>query len=298
MKKYAKMGFIGKTLLGAGGASVVGGAGAGGYLYGKKKGIQSGAEMMADELGRAFLTANAKENSKMQSAWESKNKIENAQIANHFLRKGYQMGQKTASTLEAVYNAAFEDELEKIAISVPGMKGLGQFANKVPGAISAAAGKTRQVLVNTAKSSTDKAVKATGAVAEGAVDYTKYLGRQWPALATGGGIGLAGGVAGGVAMGKQSSDELIGEAIDFELQKLGFTVNIPVGKAMSHLKGVGGRFKNLAQTLTSTSKRYAGKAGRKIRVQDIKGQAKHIKGPLATLGIAGAGGAGYAAGQY
>jgi len=91
---------------------------AGGALYGKKKGVRIGAETMADELGKAFVTANAKENRMLHDTWQEKNKVENAQIAQHFLRKGYQMGQgvqKVAEEITNTYNASFDNELQKLA---------------------------------------------------------------------------------------------------------------------------------------------------------------------------------------
>jgi len=310
MEKVALKPWLKGTLLGLTGAGAVSGAGAGGFLYGKKKGIQSGAEMMADKLGKAFLAANAKENARLRSSWEAKNKIENAQIANHFLRKGYSMGQAETTKaagildLEGIYNAAFEDELEKIAVSVPGMKGLGEFAKKIPGAASAFAKKTSDVLVNTAKAGKEKSIKGLGAAAEGAGTYAKYLGKQWPALATGGAAGVAAGTVAGMQMSKQSSDGLIEAAIEAELEKLGFSMagaKALGGKALGYLKNVGKEFQLLGRAATSKSPIYKGGFGSKgmgRRLKVMKSHAKELKVPLAVAGGATVGaGAGYAGGK-
>lgn len=287
------------------------GAGAtagGGYLYGKKR----GAESMATELGNAFLEANIKENKNMQSAWQTRNKVENAQIANHFLRKGYQMGQaempKAASTLDEIYEAAFNEELEKIAISVPGMQGLGKFSKRVADTVAAKASGLKQTLVNTAKAGQQKAVNAAGTVAEGATNLSKSVAKQWPAMAVAGGAAAAGGT--GYGIGKMSSDEILEAAMAEEFEKLGFPGGAMAAKAMNFVKGpgaemaakatkylagVGGHAKAMGRAL-GKSPMYKWKPGTKgfgRRMNVLKEHASKIKAPLAVAGGVGAAGTGY-----
>jgi len=118
MEKTAFKGALSKVIkspITAAAASLTAG-GTGGFLLGKKKGLRVGAETMADELGKAFVEANIRENKRLHTAWQARNKVENKQIAQHYLRKGFQMGQaKTAGQLDEVYTASFEDEMQKLA---------------------------------------------------------------------------------------------------------------------------------------------------------------------------------------
>jgi len=308
MDKIAKGGLMKALKLVGGGLGVAGAGAGGGYLYGKRTGVQSGAEAMADELGKAFLTANAKENQQLRSAWEAKNKMENAQIANHFLRKGYQMGQANMSKaagaldLDSIYDAAFNDELEKIAVSVPGL-GLGKFTKRIAKAVAEKGG-MKKILVNTAEAGKTKSVDALGSVADGTATFAKYLGKQWPTLAAGAGAGVAGGAIGG-AMAKKSSDEMIEAAMLEELEKIGFSMSTlkSGGKAaLKYLTGVGKDLKLLGRAATSKSPIYKGGFGSKgmgRRMNVAKKHLKNLKAPLAVAGggVVGVGAGGYAAGR-
>jgi len=77
-------------------------------------GLLGGAATVGYNVGQhrgARRTADA-----MTSAFGAANQIENEQIANTFYNRGLHDSTKTASDLEQVYNEAFNDEMNKIAV--------------------------------------------------------------------------------------------------------------------------------------------------------------------------------------
>lgn len=102
---------VGKILgLTAAGIGAAGAGGAGGYFLGKR----TGAEQMGTVMAKRFTQANA---------------IENQQIARHYFLKGLSQNLKKGSSmnkqavLDEIQNEAFNDELEKIAVTAQGVGG-------------------------------------------------------------------------------------------------------------------------------------------------------------------------------
>lgn len=119
-------GLTSKILTGLAAASAAGGIGYGGYKVGEKK----GATKAVDKMTVAFAEANQKENRNIVNSFKAFNEKENMDI----LRRGFQMGVKykdmsKKAALNEIYDAAFQDELEKLAIPASltsGMKTLGK----------------------------------------------------------------------------------------------------------------------------------------------------------------------------
>lgn len=110
VKESALPAGLGKKLLIGGSATLgAGGAGAGGYFLGKRQGAEQTANIMATQFSRA-------------------NQLENQQIARQFFLRGLQhnpnfkkeSGMDKQAVLREVYTESFNDELEKIALNVPG----------------------------------------------------------------------------------------------------------------------------------------------------------------------------------
>ena len=125
-----------KTLLkalsyGGGGLALAGG----GAAVGHKFGVRAGAQRMGNQMAVAFSEANAKENKAIVDSFKAYNKKENAQIANSFFNRGVMVGHKMKNpgpvkTASDIRTEAFNDELEKLALSGAMLKGIGSAALK------------------------------------------------------------------------------------------------------------------------------------------------------------------------
>ena len=110
-------GLTSKILSGIAAAGAIGGTGYGGYKIGEKR----GATKAVDKMTVAFSEANQRENRNIINSFKAFNEKENMDI----LRRGFQMGVKykdmnKQAALKEIYDAAFQEELEKIALSGAG----------------------------------------------------------------------------------------------------------------------------------------------------------------------------------
>jgi len=116
----------------AAGTTVAGLTGGAGYL-GHQIGYKGGATKATNEMASAFSEANTQENQQIRDSFNMFNKRENAAIASNYMRRGMALGAQLhatgkiktpeemvamskTSSIEDIYNAAFEAELEKNAI--------------------------------------------------------------------------------------------------------------------------------------------------------------------------------------
>lgn len=157
-------GSLNKLLAGVAAAGGIGGVGFGGYAFGKKKGVRSGATQMADELGKQFTVANVKENRRIAESFKAHNVKENEQIAQFFLRKGYAMKHgampKMAGAIDETYQAALYEEMEKIGGPFPQMLKGGYSAAK--GAVGNVAKASRKPLSDIMQNPVAQSVKQFG----------------------------------------------------------------------------------------------------------------------------------------
>lgn len=102
-----------KIAIGTAGAGALATAG----VVGHKIGVRSGATRTANAMASAFSQANAKENQKIVDSFNTFNKMENAEIAKGFYRKGITEGAKMikkSAYIDEIYDNAFNEELEKV----------------------------------------------------------------------------------------------------------------------------------------------------------------------------------------
>jgi len=131
-------------LTGAGvlGAGVLAGAGYGGYRL--------GANRASNAMASAFSEANQEENQGIYDQFNTFNQQENESIAQEYLNKGIALGAHLQSTnqlgeetmdkqayFEEIYNASFNDELEKISGKVKeSFKNLGSGLTAIKNALT------------------------------------------------------------------------------------------------------------------------------------------------------------------
>lgn len=190
-----------KAVIGAGVAGLTGVGGTAGYIIGKRKGAESAATEMA-------------------SAFSEANQQENQQLARHYFQKGlqYKSNFKKGSSmdkqaaLQEIYNESFNDEIEKMAGKVPGIKSIKNVAKQLytrtpkhnVGKAVAGAKKMYQSAasgVRSGASATQKAAQAGATTTSGAFKTLYRNAAQKkvliPAAAAVGGIGVG---AGGMAL--------------------------------------------------------------------------------------------------
>ena len=114
--------------LGTAGTALTGGAGYAGHQLG----YRSGATRATNEMASAFSEANVRENQQIADAFKLFNKKENRAIASDYMRRGMALGAQLhsagkiktpaemaelakTSSFEDIYQAAFENEIDKLA---------------------------------------------------------------------------------------------------------------------------------------------------------------------------------------
>jgi len=180
MEKTAKVPWEKILGYGLGGTAVAGAGAAGGGVLGYKM----GAKRTANQMTSAFIEANNRENQQIADAFKSFNRAENRAIANAYMRRGFQSGvqhatrtgteMKKKAALEEIYNDAFNDEYEKLAVSM----------SSIGSAIKGAAGKYKESWKNLIGGTKDiikqrKAMKGmTGSAKKQQQQWTKELVRD------------------------------------------------------------------------------------------------------------------------